>query len=272
MESIMRLKDKVMVITGAGSGIGRGTAVMCAREGASLIISGRRVKKLEETAEEIRKEGGCVQCYPMDISHEKEVKKLFEDVYEKYGRLDVLYNNAGIFNTCRYKVADVSLEEFDKQCSVNLRGTFMCCKYAIGYMQRSGGGSIICTSSISGHIGQGNNGVYNLTKGGIEMLSKNIALDYGRDRIRSNTICPAYVEIEFNEEEFANQYDQIAAMHPVGRPGYPEDIAYAVVYLASDESSWVTGASFMIDGGFTCGVQAISVKDADGKETYAKRD
>jgi len=249
----MRLKDKVMIITGGGSGIGRGTAILCAREGAKVIITGRHMDKLEGTAAEIRKENGAIECIQMDIAKEEDVKALMDYVYEKYGRIDVLYNNAGIFNTCRYKVADVSVEDFDLQMSVNLRGTFMCCKYVIPYMQRQGGGSIINCSSISGHIGQGNNGVYNATKGGIEMLTKNIAIDYGHDHIRCNTVCPGYVEIEFNKEQFATQLDKIVSLHPCGRPGYPADLGYAVVYLASDESQWVTGASFMIDGGYTCG-------------------
>ena len=253
----MRLKDKVMVITGGGSGIGRGTAVVCAREGAQVIITGRRKEKLEETAAEIARENGSVLWIPMDISREEDVKGLFEEVYRKFGKIDVLYNNAGIFNTCGRKVADVSAEEFDRQMAVNLRGTFLCCKYVIPYMQMGGGGSIINCSSISGHIGQGNNGVYNVTKGGIEMLTKNIAIDYGPDHIRCNTVCPGYVEIEFNREQFAGQYGRIASLHPAGRPGFPEDLAYGVVYLASDESLWVTGASFMIDGGYTCGTPAL---------------
>lgn len=253
----MRLKDKVVVITGGGSGIGKGTAIVCAKEGAQVVITGRRGEKLEETAAEIDKEKGLVQCIPMDISKEEDVKRLFEKVYREYGKIDVLYNNAGIFNTCGYKVADVSVAEFDRQLAVNLRGTFLCCKYVIPYMQMGGGGSIINCSSISGHIGQGNNGVYNLTKGGIEMLTKNIAIDYGPDHIRCNTICPGYVEIDFNREQFASQYDKIVSLHPAGRPGYPEDLAYMVVYLASEESTWVTGASFMIDGGYTCGSSAL---------------
>ena len=194
----MRLKDKVMVITGGGSGIGRGTAVVCAREGAQVIITGRRKEKLEETAAEIARENGSVLWIPMDISREEDVKGLFEEVYRKFGKIDVLYNNAGIFNTCGRKVADV-----------------------------------------------------------IEMLTKNIAIDYGPDHIRCNTVCPGYVEIEFNREQFAGQYGKIASLHPAGRPGFPEDLAYGVVYLASDESLWVTGASFMIDGGYTCGTPAL---------------
>lgn len=184
----MRLKDKVMVITGGGSGIGRGTAVVCAREGAQVIITGRRKEKLEETAAEIARENGSVLWITMDIAREEDVKGLFEEVYRKFGKIDILYNNAGIFNTCGRKVADVSTEEFDRQMAVNLRGTFLCCKYVIPYMQMGGGGSIINCSSISGHIGQGNNGVYNVTKGGIEMLTKNIAIDYGPDHIRCNTV------------------------------------------------------------------------------------
>jgi NAD(P)-dependent dehydrogenase (short-subunit alcohol dehydrogenase family) len=256
----MRLKDKVVIITGGGSGIGSGVAKICAKEGAKVIITGRRKEKLEETKRDIENYNGSVWVYQMDVSKEEKVIKLFSDVYDKYGKIDVLYNNAGIFNTCGKKVADVSVEEFDKQMYINLRGTFLCCKYVIPYMQK-GGGSIINCSSISGHIGQGNNGVYNAAKGGIEMLTKNIALDYGVDKIRCNTVCPAYVEIDFNKEQFEKNMEDIIKRHPAGRPGYPEDIGYAVVYLASDESTWVTGASFMIDGGYTCGTPSLSINE-----------
>ena len=248
----MRLTEKVAVITGAGSGIGRGTAVLFAKEGAKVVLTGRRRQPLEDTAAEIRSGGGEALVFPMDISKKDDVTALFAAVKRKYGKIDVLFNNAGGFIGCGKKVADVEEEEFDALVGINLKGTFLCCKYVIPYMrQNKNGGSIINCSSISGHIGQRANGAYNMTKGGIEMLTKNIALDYAEDHIRANTVCPAWVEIEFNKEDFRTRADEIKALHPIGRTGTPEDVGYAVVYLASDESSWVTGASFMVDGGYT---------------------
>ena len=134
---------------------------------------------------------------------------------------------------------------------INLRGYFLCSKYAIPHMIKNGGGAIVNCSSISGHIGQRKQGAYNAAKGGIELLTKCMALDFAEHKIRVNTVCPAWVEIDFNRGDLKERGDEIAAMHPIGRVGQPEDVASAALYLASDESTWVTGTSLFVNGGYT---------------------
>jgi NAD(P)-dependent dehydrogenase (short-subunit alcohol dehydrogenase family) len=247
----MRLRDKVIIITGGGSGIGRGTAIVCAREGARVMIAGRRLAPLQETVGLIEQEGNQA-CYSQcDVSKADQVQKLVDETIKAYGKIDVLFNNAGIFVSVGKTIVEVTEEEWDKVMAVDLKSVFLCSKYVIPHMIRNGQGVIINCSSISGHIGQTKQGAYNAAKGGIEMLTKSMALDFAPNHIRVNAVCPAWVEIDFNSDDVAARGTEIAAMHPIGRIGTPEDVAYAVVYLASDEASWITGTSLMVDGGYT---------------------
>jgi len=148
-------------------------------------------------------------------------------------------------------VLDLNEEEWDQVMAVNLKGVFLCSKYAVPHMIKNGGGVIVNSSSISGHIGQRKQGAYNAAKGGVELLTKCMALDFAVYNIRVNAVCPAWVEIDFNKEDIKQRKDEILRLHPIGRIGQPKDVAYAVLYLASDESSWVTGTSLMVDGGYT---------------------
>jgi NAD(P)-dependent dehydrogenase (short-subunit alcohol dehydrogenase family) len=253
-----RLKDKVAIITGAGSGIGESTAIIFAREGAKVVLAGRRVPKIQAVVDRIKAEGGEAIAVQTDVRYAEQVQNLIRKTVERFRKLDILFNNAGV-RASRSTVVDLTEEEYERTMATDVKGLWLCCKHAIPEMIRSGGGSIINCSSISAFIGQPLQGVYNVTKGGIDILTKCMALDFARNNIRVNNVNPGWVKTEMNEEELARwkaegskELEEVLRLHPLGRLGEPEDVAWAVVYLASDESSWVTGASFLIDGGYCC--------------------
>jgi NAD(P)-dependent dehydrogenase (short-subunit alcohol dehydrogenase family) len=252
----MRLKDKVAIITGAGSGIGRACAILFGKEGANVIATDWNEQTSEEVVKQIKSEGGEAISIRADVSNSTDVQEMVRESIKRYKKLDVLVNNAGIFIT-PYTVTDTSEEDWEKTLSVNLKGVFLCSKYAIPELIKTGGGSIINISSISGVIGQPAQAAYNASKGGIVQLTKCMALDYAANKIRVNCICPGYVETGMTKDLFdkarenQREWKKILSLHPIGRVGTPEDIAYAALYLASDESSWVTGSSLVVDGGYT---------------------
>ena len=250
----MRLKDKVAIITGGSFGIGRATAFAFAREGAKVVLASRRKEPGEKVAGEIRTQGGKAIYVSTDVSKTEDVKRMIEFAIGEYGKLDVLFNNAGVTSSV-VSVVDLTEEEFDRTIDIDLKGVFLCCKYAISHMIKNKGGSIISCSSISAFIGQRFIGAYNAAKGGVELLTKCMALDFAKYNIRVNTVCPGWVRTEMNRKQLASftekDWQEVKRLHPLGRIGEPEDIAPAVVYLASDESSWVTGTNIMVDGGYT---------------------
>ena len=249
----MRLKDKAAIITGASFGIGRATALSFAREGAKLVLASRRKGPGKEVADEIRAQGGKAIYVCTDVSKIEDVERMIELTIDEYGKLDVLFNNAGV-RASTVNVMDLTEEEFDRTIDVDLKGVFLCSKYAIPYMIKNQGGSIISCSSISAFIGQRLNSAYNAAKGGVELITKCMALDFAKYNIRVNTVCPGWVRTEMNRKQIASftekDWQEVKRLHPLGRIGEPEDIAPAVVYLASDESSWVTGTNIMVDGGY----------------------
>lgn len=253
-----RLRDKVSIVTGAASGIGRATAIIFAREGAKVVLAGLQPAKLQEVADQIASEGNEVLVIETDVRFEDQVREMVTKSTEHFGRLDVLFNNAGV-RASRTTVVDLSNEEYAHVMETDLKGVWLCCKYGIPEMIRSGGGSIINTSSISACIGQRLQGVYNAAKGGVDVLTRCIALDFAKYRIRCNNVNPAWVRTDANREELAQlearggkEWEEVLGLHPLGRLGEPEDVAWAVVYLASDEASWVTGTSLFVDGGYCC--------------------
>jgi len=253
-----RLEGKVAIMTGAGSGIGEATAIIFAREGAKVALAGRREAKIQAVADRIIAEGGEAIPIQTDVRYADQVQNLVNKTVERFGKLNVLFNNAGV-RASRSTVVEVSEEEYERTMATDVKGLWLCCKYAIPEMIRSGGGSIINCSSISAFIGQPLQGVYNVTKGGIDVLSKCMAVDFAKYNIRVNNVNPGWVKTEMNEEELARwkaegskELEEVLRLHPLGRLGEPEDVAWAVVYLAADESSWVTGASFLVDGGYCC--------------------
>ena len=259
-----RLKNKAVIVTGGGSGIGRSIAMMFAREGAKVAVCGRTEATLRETVRAITGEGGQAFFRVCDVSKELPVQALVAETVERFGRLDVLVNNAGV-RAGIGTIMDLTEEEWQRTFDIDAKGAWLCSKHAIPEMKKAGGGSIIMISSISAHIGQTKQGCYNAAKGAQELLMKCMALDFAPDGIRVNSICPAWVLTELNREQLAQmkahpdkefppglKYSDVVKLHPVGRIGTPEDVAWAAVYLASDESTWVTGSSLMVDGGYTC--------------------
>jgi NAD(P)-dependent dehydrogenase (short-subunit alcohol dehydrogenase family) len=246
-------KDKVVIVTGASFGIGKATALAFAREGAKLVISDVRDEEGEQLAEQIRKQGNeCIYVH-CDISKPAEVQNMVRETVDRFGRLDIAYNNAGIEGEMGF-IADGSEENFDRVIGINLKGVWACMKYEIPEMLKNKKGAIVNCSSIAGVVGSQRLPVYVASKHGVNGLTKNAALEYAGQGIRVNSVCPAGVHTPMLDRIVATSpglEDQMNAMHPIGRVAQPEEIAEAVLYLCSDRASFVTGHELMVDGGFT---------------------
>jgi NAD(P)-dependent dehydrogenase (short-subunit alcohol dehydrogenase family) len=243
----MRVRDKVAVVTGGASGIGAAAARLLAREGACVAILDINGEGADRVAAET---GG--DAWMCDVSDEEQVRGAMARIAHQHGAIHVLFANAGI--SIRHPVADEDAADWDRLMSINVKGIFLCAKHAIPYMPP--GASIIQTSSVTGIVGVRNRALYSASKGAIVALTRNMALDYADRGIRVNCICPGFVLTELIAgilEKDPQRATSIAALHPLGRMGQPDDIANAVVFLASDESSWITGAAIPIDGGFSAG-------------------
>lgn len=248
-----KLKGKVAVITGAASGIGRATAHLFASEGAALVIADTDEKGGQETAEKISSTGVAAIFVRTDVSQAAEVKALMEAAFDAHGRLDVIFNNAGVEGE-QAKTADCSLENWERVISINLNGVFHGLKYGIPALLRNGGGSIINTASTAGVNGYPGMPAYSASKAGVIQLTKTAAAEYARKGIRVNAICPGGILTPLVERFTAGLSPEVVkkmveAAHPIGRFGTPEEVARLVVYLASDDSAFCTGAPFIIDGG-----------------------
>lgn len=251
----MRLKGKSAIITGAGTGIGKAIALLFAKEGAAVMVADVDEAGGMETVRSARDAGGRAAFTLADVTVAAQAERLVKAAVEDFGGLDILVNNAGIWTPGT--VADLPEEDWDRVMDVNVKGVFLCSKYAIPEMMK-GGGSVINMASVGGFIGSTNYGAYNASKGAVVMLTKNMALDYAAHNIRVNCICPMLTETEMARaiiEAQKGEPETIKKVYerriPLGRLGRPEDVAYGALYLASDESSYVTGASLFIDGGYT---------------------
>lgn len=250
-----RVAGKVALVTGAALGLGKATAEMLAREGAKVVVTDVNVDEGKKTAEGICANGGVAIFVRQDASSEEDWKAAIQATLDTYGRLDVLVNNAGI--GFLGSVEETTLEAWRKTQSVNLDGVFLGTKYGIEAMRKSGGGSIINLSSIEGLIGDPDLAAYNASKGGVRIFSKSAALHCARQKygIRINTVHPAYIWTPMVEAvtqgKDTEKYKALVDLHPIGHLGEPDDIAYGVLYLASDESKFVTGSELVIDGGYT---------------------
>lgn len=246
-----KLDGKVAVITGAASGIGRATALLFAKEGAKLILADVDEEKGQQVAEEINRSGGTAKFLRTDVSNPEDVQRMIGAAVDSYGQLNVLYNNAGIEGD-QAPTADCTLENFDRVIAVNLKGVFLGMKYGIPAILKSGGGSVINTASTAGLAGFPTLPAYCASKGGVIQLTKTAALEYGRLGVRVNCICPGGIWTPLVErfgrsreeaEKLAEQY------HALGRFGNPEEVASLALFLASDDSSFCTGAAYLVDGG-----------------------
>jgi NAD(P)-dependent dehydrogenase (short-subunit alcohol dehydrogenase family) len=243
-----RLDNKVAIVTGGGSGIGRAAAILFAREGASVVVADITGAE-EETARSI---GNSAVAARADVSKSADVKAMIETARTRFRRLDILFNNAGIEGP-QAATADCPEDDFDRVIAVNLRGVFLGMKYGIPAMLESGGGSIVNTASVAGLVGFAGLPAYSASKGGVIQLTRTAALEYATRNIRVNAICPGVIWTPM-VERFAGGTsagrDAMIAMEPVGRLGTPEEVAAMALYLASDESAFVTGTALPIDGGY----------------------
>ena len=253
----MKLRNKVIVVTGGGSGIGRACAVEFAREGAQLIIADLNLQSAEETAQRIESSGGKATPCNTDVSKPESVKQLVEFTIKNFGAVDGLINNAAI--QINKSVEDTSFEEWTQQVSVNLGGVFLCSKYFLPHLRKSRG-SIVNMSSVNGFFVEPGCAGYCATKAAIIGFTKAMAIDHGKDGIRVNCICPGYIDAGLAEGYFESQRDPEAArreagkLHALWRIGKPEEVARAAVFLASEDASFVTGTAMVVDGGFGSGV------------------
>lgn len=254
----MKLAGKVAIVTGGSSGIGRATSVLFAREGASVTVVGRDVRRGEETVRLVREEGGRAVFIPADVTREDDCRRAVETAVREFGRLDILFNNAGVIFRNRTAV-ETSLAEWEETMAVNVRGAFLMSKYAIPLMAVAGGGVIVNNASYFGLVGGRGVAAYCASKGAVVQLTRAMALDHAAQNIRVNCVCPGSVDTPMISAVFETSDDperircEYRAKHPLGRVATPEEVARAVLYLTSNDSSFVTGASLPVDGGITAG-------------------
>jgi len=255
-----RVQGKVAIVTGGRKGLGRASAILLAKEGAKVVITDRKAEGAQDVLEDIRQSGGAAIFVQQDVSKEEDWQRIMKEAVDRFGKLDVLVNNAGV--GAGKSIEDITLEEWRWVMSVNLDGVFLGTKYAIEAMRKNGGGSIINMSSIEGMVGDSRMVAYDASKGGLRTLTKSAALHCAKRgyNIRINTVHPGFIDTDmvrgFLKAQAKNGDVEAARkalerLHPVGHLGEPEDVAYAVLYLASDESKFATGSELVIDGGYT---------------------
>lgn len=258
----MRLNNKVAIVTGAGRGIGRATALLFAKEGAKLVLNDIKADLVKETASLISEHGEEPSVVAGDVANAKDVEALVKAAMERYGRIDILDNNAAIFIPADFPT--LAEEEWDRIIDTNVKGTYLCCKIVIPEMIEGGGGSIINLGSIVSFValnGRQNLGpAYVTSKGAVLQLTRALAVRYGRDNIRVNAVCPGFIETDMVDEALVAMSDSSEEReeirkageeaHALGRFGTSEEVANAVLFLASDESSFITGSPLHVDGGY----------------------
>ncbi len=251
----MRFADKVVVMTGASKGIGKASAMAFGEEGAKVAMVYYSDRPADEDLEPIVNAGGEALPVQTDISDEDQVKALMRHVADRWGRLDVLVNNAGVYR--QGTVVDTSSSDWDRVMEVNLRGAYLCTHYAVPLMERNGGGAVVNVSSEAGLVGIENQVAYNVSKGGLIALTRSCAVDLAQHGIRVNCVCPGTTDTPLVREAVNRAEDPAQARRdleqarPLDRLGAPEEIASAILYLSSEESAYATGSIFSIDGGYT---------------------
>lgn len=247
----MRLQGKVAIVTGAARGIGKGIAKRFAQEGAKVVVNDINDASGQQTVSEIQQAGGTAIYCHADVSDEGQVKAMMETTVATFGKLDILVCNA----VCA--TADILADNLDANLRVNVQGTYLCCRHAIPAMRTAGGGSIVIISSVNALMGMQGIHAYSASKAALIGMARSLAVWHGRDQIRVNVICPGTIQTEIWEpilREKPQIWDEMVRWYPLGRLGTVDDVANMALFLASDESSFVTGAVFVVDGGLTAGL------------------
>ncbi|MCZ6679294.1 MAG: glucose 1-dehydrogenase [Candidatus Poribacteria bacterium] len=252
----MRLKGKVTIITGAAGGIGRATVLRFAQEGARVVAADIDQQGAEETARVVPSDyPGPVTAHAVDVSRADGVERLISDTVTRFGRLDVIFSNAAIMRAG--SVVDLSESDWDALFAANVKGAFLCGKYGIPAIRRNGGGSFIITASVNSFYAESDIAGYCATKGAVMQLTRAMAIDHGPEGVRVNCICPGWIETAMSQpflDENPEGREFAGKIAPLGRIGQPEDVADVAVFLASDESRFVTGSAYTVDGGWTAGM------------------
>jgi NAD(P)-dependent dehydrogenase (short-subunit alcohol dehydrogenase family) len=250
----MKLRGKVAIVTGAASGIGRASALAFALEGARVVAADIDARGGEETVAMIAENGHDAVFAPVDVACEAEIMQMVEDTVARWGRIDILFNNAGVVLV--KPLEETTEAEWDRVLGINLKAAFLAIKHVVPHMRRGGGGVILNTGSVSSLVGQQNTPAYSASKGAIGLLTKSLALDYGRDNIRVNCLCPGITDTPMLREHTGSGPEGEAKIHerlarvPLGKILTPADLARAAVYLVSDDSVGITGITHIVDGGF----------------------
>lgn len=249
----MKLANKIAVVTGAGSGMGKAAAMLFAREGARVAAADINEAQVKETAAEIGAAGGHAIAIRADVSKSEDARRMIDETVAKFGPPNIVYNNAGIEGDSNY-VANMTEEQFDRVIAINLRGVFLGMKYALPHMVKAGGGSIINQASIAGMVAIKGGAAYSASKAGVIALTRVAALEYGRYNIRVNAICPGAIETPMAQRIRKGEPPKQHALNRIsvfGRMAEADEIAKVALFLASDDASFATGAPFVIDGGWT---------------------
>ena len=243
----MRLNDKIAIITGAGSGIGRASAILFAEEGARVVAADINQEAGTQTVEQIKAQGGEAVMIQVDMTQTQEVAAMVNQAIERFGRIDILYNHVGTYFAS--SVVDLEVEKWDFALSLNLKSIFLGCKHTLPHMVKRKSGVIVNTGGTFGFYGGLGLAAYCASKGGVINLTKQMALDYGPYGIRINCVCPGFIDTPMNAHMPPEKVAAIIKMQPLGRAGKPEEVAKAALFLASDDASFFTGTTLLVDGG-----------------------